>query len=168
MNVDLVVENDTLIIHFHIVVDPTLGEIVYMLLGKRCVHHLNPIGSMIVLYLVVEMDMRVNVLMPPPPLCLPDFQFFYDFDRSYEKKRDERSTRSRVVEARLQRILELTTTAEEKATIIHKEFREKIKNIEDVGIEMNPLDTTTMPTLLNEIDIEDSSVIGQTTKPSIE
>lgn len=73
MNVDLVVENDTLIIHFHIVVDPTLGEIVYMLLGKRCVHHLNPIGSMIVLYLVVEMDMRVNVLMPPPPLCLPDF-----------------------------------------------------------------------------------------------
>lgn len=66
----LIVANLILTIHVHIVVDPTFGKIVNILHGNQCVHHLNPIGNMTVLYVLVEMDIRVMFLMPPPLVIL--------------------------------------------------------------------------------------------------
>ena len=70
MNMSLVVGNLILMIHVHIVMDLTFGKIVDMLPGERCVHHLHPTGSMIVLYVVVKMDIGVIAQMPPPPIVL--------------------------------------------------------------------------------------------------
>lgn len=70
MNLNLVVENHIMMFCVHIVVDTTFGKIINMLPGKRCVHHLNPIRSMIISYVVVEIDIRVIVQMPPPLIML--------------------------------------------------------------------------------------------------
>ena len=45
--------------------DPTFGKIIDMLPEERCVHHLHPTGSMIVLYVVVKMDIGVIAIMHP-------------------------------------------------------------------------------------------------------
>lgn len=70
MKISLVVGNLILIIHVHIMMDLTLGKIVDMLPKERCVHHLHPTKSMIVLYMEVNMDISVISLIPPPPIML--------------------------------------------------------------------------------------------------
>ncbi|KAF3674651.1 LOB domain-containing protein 23 [Capsicum annuum] len=85
--------------------------------------------------------------------------------RSYEKKREERRTTKSGVEAMVQHIVELTKMMNEEATLILKSFGEENKNIEDVVMEVNPSNTTTMPTFLNELDIKESLIISQQAKP---
>lgn len=69
MNMSLVVGDLILMIYIHIMVNPTFGKIINVLSVERCVHHLDLIGSMVVLYVVVEMDIGVIVQIPLPPLC---------------------------------------------------------------------------------------------------
>lgn len=54
MKVSSVVENSILTIHVHIKVDPTCGKILDMLPRERYVYYLNPMGSIVVLYVVVK------------------------------------------------------------------------------------------------------------------
>ena len=70
MNMSLVVGNLILIIHVHIVMDLTFGKIVDVLSIERYVHHLHPTGSMIVIYVAVEIEIRVITQMLPPPFLL--------------------------------------------------------------------------------------------------
>jgi len=68
MKFSLVVRNLILMIYVQILMDPTFDKIADMLLGERYAHHLDLIGSMIILYVVVEIDIRVIVEMPPSPI----------------------------------------------------------------------------------------------------
>lgn len=56
-------------IHVHIVMEPTFCKNVDMLLGERHVHNLNLIGSMVFLFVVVEIDITMIVQIPLPLLC---------------------------------------------------------------------------------------------------
>ena len=70
MSVSLMVGNLIWMIHVHIVMDPTFGKITNMLPRERCVHHLYPTRSIIVLYVVVKMDIGVIAQIPTHPIML--------------------------------------------------------------------------------------------------
>ena len=70
MNVSLMIGNLIWMIHVYIMMDPTFGITVDMLSEERCVHHLHPTRSIIVLYVVVKMDIGVISQMPLPPIAL--------------------------------------------------------------------------------------------------
>lgn len=56
MKKSLVVASLMLMNYVHILEDPTFEKIIEMLLGERGIHDLNPIGNIIINYVVVDMD----------------------------------------------------------------------------------------------------------------
>ena len=68
----LVVRDPIVTIRIPIVMGPTFGEIIDMITKERCMHHLYLIRSMVVLYVLVEMNIGVIVQISLPSLCKPN------------------------------------------------------------------------------------------------
>lgn len=92
-----------------------------MLLKERWTHHLDPMGSIGVLYVVVKKDIGILSKCPSPYYANQVSNSSYELDRSYNEKKEEQDTESNKIYPRLLDILVRLDTMGENLEDMNKE-----------------------------------------------